>query len=168
VLPGWAVVLAGLVGCSGPVAAALQVPAATQQHLREARFQEVTAVRGLPLGVRDALQALFDTVPDAPLRRGDGTPDIADPSARFAESGETSDPAVPSRRLVVAGCSAERCLVYYQRGGPEPSWHAALFHWTPTLTRFETGGLAPRGLASVDAVREALLSGAVTTPSRVW
>jgi hypothetical protein len=37
----------------------------------------------------------------------------------------------------------------------------ALFHWTPAATRFEWGGTAPGGLATIDEVRNAILSGAI-------
>jgi hypothetical protein len=62
----------------------------------------------------------------------------------------------------------DHCLVYYERGGIAHTWHVALFHWTPGETRFEWGGTAPRGLATVDDVRNAVLSGAVKGPATVW
>ena len=68
----------------------------------------------------------------------------------------------------MAGCSTDHCLVYYERGGGVHTWHVALFHWTPEATRFEWGGIAPRGLASIDDVRNAILSGAIKGPAKVW
>jgi hypothetical protein len=44
----------------------------------------------------------------------------------------------------------------------------ALFHWTPVATRFEWGGTAPGGLATVDDVRNAVLSGAIKGQNKVW
>jgi hypothetical protein len=58
--------------------------------------------------------------------------------------------------------------VYYERGGIAHTWQAALFHWTPAATRLEWSGLAPRGLASIDDVRNAALSGAIKGPIRSW
>jgi hypothetical protein len=43
-----------------------------------------------------------------------------------------------------------------------------LFHWTPAATRFEWGGLAPGGLATIDDVRKAMLSGAIKGPNTRW
>ncbi len=129
-----------------------------RSHVRDERFQIVTSVRGLPLGVRDALQGLF----------GGPTLEIADPGARFQVTDVMSEPSLPLRRLRLAGCSTDHCIVYYERGGIAHSWHAALFRWTPEATRFEWGGTAPGGLASIDEVRTALLSGLVKGPGRSW
>jgi hypothetical protein len=72
------------------------------------------------------------------------------------------------RRLVAAGCTIHYCLVYYERGGGAHTWHVALFHWTPAATRFEWGGTAPGGLATIDDVRNAILSGVIKGPARFW
>ena len=132
--------------------------AALRAHLKDERFGIVTSIRGLPLGVRDALQALF------------GTPalDIAEPGAEFQVTDSVVNPRLPIRRLVAAGCSIDHCLVYYERGGIAHIWQAALFHWTPAETRFEWGGNAPRGLATIEDVRNAMLSGAIKGPVRFW
>ena len=134
------------------------LPEALRAHVKDERFQVVTSVRGLPLGVRDELQTLF----------GSNTLDIAEPGAKFQVTDVMVDPKLPMRRLVAAGCSMSRCLVYYERGGITHSWHVALFHWTPAETRFEWGGTAPSGLASIDDVRNAVLSGAIKGPSKFW
>ena len=126
-------------------------------HVKDERFGIVAAIRGLPLGVRDELQTLF------------GSPelDIAEPGAAF-QVGDTADPKLPTRRLVAAGCSTDHCLVYYERGGVTHTWQAVLFHWTPTETRFEWGGVAPRDLTSIHDVRNVMLSGAIKDPIKVW
>jgi hypothetical protein len=150
--------------CLSAVAAGRQAPApfllseTARTHVKNERFQVVTSIRGLPLGVRDGLQTLF----------GSQVLEIAEPGAEFQVTDDVVNPALPIRRLIAAGCSIDHCLVYYERGGIAHSWHVVLFHWTPALTRFEWGGMAPRGLASVDEVRNAVLSGAVKGPSRVW
>jgi hypothetical protein len=72
------------------------------------------------------------------------------------------------RRLVAAGCSYDHCLVYYERGGTPRTWRVALFHWTPEATRFEWGANAPGGLATIDDVRRAILSGAIEGSTGVW
>jgi hypothetical protein len=126
--------------------------------VKDGRFQTVTSVRGLPLGVRDELQALFGTP----------TLDIAEPGAEFQATDLKVTPKLPTRRLVAAGCTPAYCLVHYERGGIAHTWHVALFHWTPEATRFEWGGRAPGGLATIDDVRKAVLSGAIKGPAGSW
>ena len=149
----WSALVAG-----SQVPAAVELSGALRTHVKDERFGIVTAIRGLPLGVRDGLQTLF----------GSYTLDIADPGAKFQATDVVVDPKLPTRRLVAAGCSIDHCLVYYERGGSAHAWHAALFHWTPEATRFEGGGIAPSGLASIDDVRNAMLSGAIKGPGKVW
>jgi hypothetical protein len=127
-------------------------------HVQNERFQISTSIRGLPLGVRNELQALF----------GSQTLDIAEPGAEFQVSDVIVNPQLPIRRLVAAGCTIEYCLVYYERGGIVHTWHVALFHWTPAATRFEWGGSAPGGLATIDDVRGAVLSGAIKGQAGPW
>jgi hypothetical protein len=131
---------------------------ALRAHVKDERFQIVTSVRGLPLGVRDEMQMLF----------GSQTLDIADAGAEFQVTDVIVTPNLPGRRLVAAGCSIEYCLVYYERGGSAHTWYVTLFHWTPAATRFEWGGTAPAGLATIDDVRNAVLSGAIKGPASVW
>ncbi|MBY0492766.1 MAG: hypothetical protein K2Y23_01005 [Cyanobacteria bacterium] len=116
----------------------ITLPQALQAHFKDERFQIVTSIRGLPLGVRDELQELFG-----------GSLDIAEPGA-----------PLKSRRLVAAGCSIDHCLVYYERGAA-PSWRVALFHWTPAATTLDFGGHAPGGFRLIEEVRNAVLSGAI-------
>ena len=114
--------------------------------------------RGLPLGVREELQTLFGTK----------TLDIAEPGAEFQATDVVVNPKLPRRRLVAAGCTADYCLVYYERGGIAHTWHVALFHWTPAATRFEWGGTAAGGLATIEEVQKAVLSGAIKGPAKAW
>ena len=137
------------VTCSQP-APANALSAELRAHVTNDRYDIVTSIRGLPLGVRDGLQELF----------GSQTLDIAEPGAGFELKDAAVDPKSPLRRLAVAGCSTDHCIVYYERGGTAHTWHVALFHWVPEATRFEWGGLAPPNLKSVDDVRNAILSGA--------
>lgn len=133
------------------------LPQALRAHLKSERLDSVTSIRGLPLGVRNALQTLFAS----------DTLDIADPGAEFQAFPMTGS-RLPLRRLAAAGCSLDHCLVYYERGGVERTWLAALFHWTPEGTRVEWGGKAPSGLKTIDTVRAAVLSGAIKGPNKVW
>jgi len=149
----WAAVIAGS-QAAAPVALSQELRA----HVKGERFAIVTSIRGLPLGVRNGLQALW----------GSQALDIAEPGAEFQATDVVADPELPPRRLVAAGCSVDHCLVYYERGGTARTWQVALFHWTPAATRFEWGGIAPRGLASIDDVRNAVLSGTIKGPTKVW
>jgi hypothetical protein len=130
---------------------------ALRAHIKGEQFQIVTSIRGLPLGVREELQRLF----------GSPTLDIAEPGAEY-QTTDVIGSELPIRRLVTAGCSIDHCLVYYERGGIAHTWQLALFHWTPAATRFEWGGSAPGGLATVDDLRKAVLSGAIKSPNKVW
>ena len=127
-------------------------------HVKDERFQIVSSVRGLPLGVRDELQTLF----------GGQALDIAEPGTPFQVTDVMVNAKLPIRRLVAAGCSTDHCLVYYERGGIAHTWQVLLFHWTPAATRFEWGGMAPNGLASIEQVRNAVLSGAVKGATKFW
>ena len=127
-------------------------------HVESERFDVVTSIRGLPLGVRDALGAIF----------GNGVLDIAEPGAEFQATNGRGSATLPTRRLIAAGCSLDHCLVYYERGGAEHTWLLALFHWTPARTRFEWGGTAPRTLKTIADVRKAVLSGAIQGGNKNW
>lgn len=151
-------VVAGAVtaGAQAPVPAS--VPAPLQAHVQSERFQSVTSIRGLPLGVRDQLQAMFHQQ----------ILEMADPGSEYQATDEISNPRLPSRRLVMAACSQDHCIVLYERGGYARSRHAALIHWTPAATRLEAGGTTPPSLTTIDDVRKALLSGAIKGPARDW
>ena len=149
----WAAVVAG-----SQAASTAALSAELRAHVQDERFGIVTSIRGLPLGVRDGLQKLF----------GSQALDIAEPGAEYQATDAILTPRLPIRRLVAAGCSTDHCLVYYERGGIVHTWQVALFHWTPAATRFEWGGTAPGGLATMDDVRTAILSGAIKSPARSW
>lgn len=142
---------------SGQAVTPVALPAPLRAHISGERFQIVTAVRGLPLGVREELQRMFGISADA----------MADPGAEFQATDDVRKPGLPTRRLVVGGCAQDHCVVYYERGGYAPTRQVVLFHWTPAGTRVEAGGVAPRDLKTVDDVRAALLSGALK-PAKSW
>jgi hypothetical protein len=127
-------------------------------HVRDEKFGIVTSIRGLPLGVREELVALFGTE----------SLDIAEIGAAFQVKDVAVDSKLPTRRLAAAGCSYDYCLVYYERGGTDHTWHVALFHWKPDQTRFEWGGAAPAGLKTIDEVRRAVVTGAIQRPHEFW
>lgn len=142
----WSVVMAGSQATAPPA-----LSPALRALVQDGRFAIVTSIRGLPLGVREALQTLF----------GSRALDIAEPGAEFQRTDVIVTPNLPIRRLVAAGCTTNDCIVYYERGGFAHTWHVAIFHWTPAATRFEFGGSAPGGLTTIEEVRKTILSGAV-------
>jgi hypothetical protein len=134
---------------AGQAAPPATLPPELRAHVQEGRLDMISSIRGLPLGVRNELQALFGTP----------TLDIAEPG--------TASQAL--RRLVAAGCSYRDCLVYYEHGsGAARTWRVMLLHWTPNATTFEWGGTAPGGLATIEAVRSAVLSGAIKSSTGPW
>ena len=150
----WCTVVAG----SQAGAPAATLSPSLLAHVKNEKLGGVTSVRGLPLGVRDALQTLF----------GSPTLEIAEPGAPFQATDVIVMPRLPIRRLVAAGCSTDHCLVYYERGGIAHTWQVVLYHWTPDATRLEFGAAAPGGLATIDDVRNAILSGTIKGPNSFW
>jgi hypothetical protein len=145
-----------VVACS-QAATTAPLPDDVRAIVKNERFQLVTSIRGMPIGVRDALQTLFDSE----------TLDIAESSEAF-QVDDMIHPGLKSRRLVASWCTIEYCLVHYERGGEAHTWHVALFHWTPAATRFVWGGTAPGRLATIDDLRNAILSGAIKSPATIW
>ena len=131
---------------------------ALRTHLRGERFSPLTTVAALPAGLRQALSELFN----AP------TLDMADPGAPFQATDVMVTPRLPARRLVAAGCSADHCLVYYERGGFAHVHQIVLFGKADTAFRFVEGGVAPGGLADLEQVKDALMSGKIVGGSKYW
>ena len=151
-------VIAIAVSVLGAAQAGKQLPLAgaispaLRTHLQSERFQIITSMRGLPLGVREKLQQMFGTT----------SLDIADPGQDFQRMQALAGTPLPLRRLVAAGCAADNhCLVYYERGGASITRRAVLLHWTPGETRVEWGGIAPAGYRSIEEVRTAIGSGKI-------
>jgi hypothetical protein len=134
------------------------LPETLRVHFETERLDVVTSVRGLPLGVRDSLQRLF----------GSHTLDIAEPGAEFRLTDVATNPTLPRRRMIAAGCATDHCLVYYERGGRDHTWYVVLFHWTPQATRFEWGGTASSDLGTIHNVQRAVLSGRIKGSNRTW
>jgi hypothetical protein len=147
-----------VVGTCGQTTAPPALSEAVRSHVKAERLDVVTSIRGLPLGVRDELETLF----------GSSTLDIAEPGAEFQGADVVANPSAPTRRLIAAGCSIDHCLVYYERAGRPNTWVVALFHWTPAATRLEWGGNARGGMATIDEVKNAVLSGSFKGPVKVW
>lgn len=152
--------LSAVVACTQKAPAELSPE--LREHLKAERFSAVTAVRGMPLGVRGELQTLFGS------QRFEIAQDIADPGGKFQGSGPAGEAGLPLRRLIGAECSLDHCFVYYERGGNAVTLHVALFQWTPEGTRLESGGLLQKRLPSITEARNALLTGGVKTAAAFW
>ena len=137
-------------------ATAPALPAALRGHVQGERFAPVAKVGDLPARVREKLHDLF----------GGKTLDLAEPGAPFQATDVMVTPPLPWRRLVAAGCSADHCLVYYERGGFTHVYQAVLIRTDGTTARLECGGQVPGGMKDLDTVRNVLLSGRVLPGSR--
>jgi hypothetical protein len=143
--------------CSRQSAGSVRLPGQLEGHIEGERFQTVTSVRGLPVGVRDGMRTLW----------GREALDIAEPgTGSSGPDGRERD--LPSRRLVAAGCSSDHCLVYYELAAAAWTHRVVLFRWTPSATQMEWGGTAPAGLATIDHVLTAVFSGDIQGPTTVW
>lgn len=137
---------------------ASSLPRDLRAHVQNVRFDEVSSINGLPAGVRGELRTLFGTQ----------TLDIFDPGRPFPRA-RGAEAKLPRRRLVAAGCSYEDCLLYYERdSGTTRMFRVLLLHWRPAGTKLEWGGTAPASLATIDAVRSGVLSGAITGSAGPW
>ena len=141
---------------AGQAQPAVPLPPELRRHLQDARFDIVSSLGGLSGGVRAELRTLFNSK----------TLDIADPPTAFRAPARGARPNL--RTLVAAGCSRSDCLVYYELGGSTPAWRVVLIHWTPDTTQLEWGGTAPGGLATIDDVRSAVLSGVIKGSAGPW
>jgi len=134
------------------------VSAAPSDHVKGERFDVVASIRGLPLGVRDKLQELFDTQ----------TLDMTEPNAEFPGKDAAASEQRPFRRLVAAGCAIDHCFVHYERRGSGRTWPVVLFHWTPAGTRVEWSGHAHGRLATLNDVRNAVFGAQLKGPVTSW
>jgi hypothetical protein len=143
---------------SQPKAGETGLTTALREHVRGERFAPVATVATLPAGVRTALNELF----------GSKTLEMADPGQPFQATDVMVTPRLPARRLVAAGCSADHCLVYYERGGFAHVHQIALFSTTDATARLVHGGVAAGGLTDLDQVRDAFVAGQVMGGSKYW
>lgn len=126
-------------------------------HLRGESFVAVPGVAALPAGVRDALQALWHSPRF----------EVAEPGAEFQVTDVILKPNLPIRRLVLAGCSADHCLIYYERGGIAHT-HLVVLLRTKDAVRFDWGGVAPPDLADLVQLKDAVISGKVRGDTGPW
>jgi hypothetical protein len=144
---------------SGPQGGdAINIPAALRNHLRTEAFTPIAIVHALPEAVRGALQGLFK---ETKL-------ELADPGTPFQATDVVIGKPLPWRRMIAAGCSADHCVVYYERGGIAHVFNIVVFKMDGAAARFEFGGLASGGLAGLEAVKGALANGSVIGQTQYW
>ncbi len=134
------------------------LPEIVNEQLRASKFVAVTSVAGLPQSARLGLAELFRS-PQL---------DMADPGAEFQVTDVITKPNLPARRLAVAGCSSQHCIVYYERGGIAHTWSVVILQIQASPAAFVWGGSAPRGLADLAALEQALLGGRVEARTGYW
>jgi hypothetical protein len=150
--------LGAWVAYSQPKAGEASWTPALRDHVRTERFVPVRTVATLPPNVRDSLNDLF----------GSKTLEMADPGQPFQATDVMVTPRLPARRLVAAGCSADHCLVYYERGGFAHVHQIVLFSTTVATAHLVHGGVAAGGLTDLEQIRDALVSGKVMSGSKYW
>lgn len=155
----------GLAACAGQaqdVALPGPLPDALREHVKAERFAPVTAVAALPAGVKEGLAQLFGE-----------TLQMAEPGARFQATDVLGPEKLPFRRLIAAGCSADHCLVHYEKGGFAHLYYVVVFQGANGGAKdasFAWGGATGGGLANVDAVKDAIVTGKVVgqPKSKYW
>lgn len=133
------------------------LPRGLRGHLRGESLVAVPGVAALPADVRDGLQALWHSPRF----------EMAEPGAEFQVTDVIVKPNLPIRRLILAGCSADHCLIYYERGGIAHT-HLVVLLRTKGAVRFDWGGAAPRDLADLVQLKDAVISGKVRGDTGSW
>jgi len=149
-LPAWPILLALSIGGPAWSEQAGALPKSLRNHLRGEQFVSISAVASLPAGVRDGLQALWHSPKF----------EMAEPGSEFQATDVVTGLNLPIRRLILAGCSGDHCLIYYEHGGIAHAFAVVLFE-TKSGVRFEWGGAAPRDLVDLAEVQAAILSGKI-------
>ena len=150
-----ALVLAACAGHAQNAPLQAGLPDALRDHLRGEAFAPVATVAALSPGVKEELAKLFGET----LR-------MAEPGAPFQATDVIGPERLPFRRLIVAGCSADHCLVNYEKGGFVHVYHVVVLRTSVARTSFEWGGTTGGGLANVDAVKDAIVTGKVVGQPR--
>lgn len=133
-----------------------------------------------PAGVTEQLSALkqinrFSSLPAA-IQTGQFTVDgvsakgwqMAEPGGKFSAT-DVPVPGGPGRRLIFAGCSAQLCLIHYERGGIAHFYEILALASTPQGWKAVWNVRGSKPIASFDALRAELKSGALpATWSAQW
>lgn len=140
------VVFGAIAGQNAP--APLVLPDAVRTHLKTETFAPVVHVADLPKPVQDALKTFFDTK----------TLDIADPGKDFQATDVIMTPDLPIRRLIVAGCAADHCLVHYEKGGFAHSYEIAVVSINKTGASVQSHQLTNGALGTLADVKSEVVN----------
>jgi hypothetical protein len=135
-----------------PVEPGSRLPALTEagkRHLRAETLGPVARVSTLPLPVRELLQSLFKTT----------TLEMADPGADFQATDVIRTPGLPFRRLVLAGCSADHCLIEYEKGGIAHTFDTMLIAVSPKQATLQWGGWGGAGVRTLAELKDVVIQG---------
>lgn len=144
--------------CVTGVAAQEKVSETIKTLLISGQFEPYSSVANLPEGVQNGLNRLFKT---HELK-------LADPGDEFQITDEIVDPDLPGRRLEYAECSADLCLVCYERGGIALIQKVVLFRIGNGEAEFMWGGRVSRELPASGALKDAIVSGRINASSGDW
>lgn len=146
----WPILLALLAAGTAWAGETGPLPRSLRGHLRSEQFVPVSGVAALPAAVRDGLQVLWHSPKF----------ELAEPGADYQVTDVITNPNLPTRRLILAGCSADHCIIYYEHGGIAHTHTVVLFQ-TKGDVRFEWGGAAPRDLVDLAQVQTAVVNGTI-------
>jgi hypothetical protein len=132
--------------------------AAQREHLKGEIMTPVLHTGDLPPSVRDGLRVLFN----------ERTFEMAEPDAEFQVTDVVLKRGLPFRRLIIAACSADHCLVHYEKGGIAHVYNVAWFALRNETAAFEWGGLLRHRESDLAVLREQILAGAVNDRISFW
>jgi hypothetical protein len=138
--------------------ASTALPESLREHIRTETFAPLTSVGALPDPVKRELGQLFETTGLA----------LAEPGAPFQATDVVTNPKLPWRRLIAAGCAADHCLVHYEKGGFAHVYHVLVVSRQGDRARLVWGGAVSGPIRDVQAVRDALAAGQVLGQTKYW
>jgi hypothetical protein len=89
---------------------------------------------------------------------------IANPGEDFRATDVIYDSSLPSKRLIFAGASGEKCFVYYEQGGIGHSYILHLFHVNSDSMKPVWKGYCPGRPANFEQLRSWLEDGRCSQP----
>src|SRR5579862_289681 len=138
---------------SAPVA-----PAAVTEQL--AALKQINRFASLPAAIQTG-QFTVDGVSAKGWR-------MAEPGGKFSAT-DVPVPGAPGRRLIFAGCSAQLCLLHYERGGIAHFYEILALASTAQGWKAVWNVRGSKPIASFDALRTTLKNGALpATWSAQW
>src|SRR5215469_7212310 len=85
---------------------------------------------------------------------------MAEPGGKFSAT-DVPVPGAPGRRLIFAACNAQLCLIHYERGGIAHFYEILALASTPQGWKAVWNVRGSKPIASFDALRATLKSGAL-------